>query len=89
MNIKDVYGYEPYSVDDPEMEVFLKAIDYLDVPQSSRGGLFGAVKRFLINNNIIDGEWKHMSYTKLGKLPYSGKCITVVVIAQMFENGIL
>ena len=81
MDIKDVYGYEPYSVNDPEMEVFLKAMDYLDVSQRSRGGLFGAIKRFLMNNDIIDGEWKHMSYTELVKLPYSGKCITVIVIA--------
>ena len=89
MDIKDKYGYTPYDMDDPDMRYFIKAMKYLDIYSDlkRRTSVFNAVKRYLITNDLIDGEWKYADFKDLIKLPYAGlSTVTVTVVAQIIYH---
>ena len=83
------YGYKQYSVNDPQMRIFLDALEYLGVPITERGAYWGGVRNVLLKNDILDGNlWETMTFKELSKLSNGGKTyLTIIVVAQQLKRG--
>lgn len=91
MTFEEKYGYTLYGKDDPQMQIFWKAIDYLGIDKWNRTNCFNAVKKVLISNDWLDGDiWKNLDFDTLFQYyrASSGpKSRAIILVAQMIDKG--
>ncbi len=90
MTFEEKYGYTLYGKDDPQMQIFWKAIDYLGIDKWNRTNCFNAVKKVLISNDWLDGDiWKDLDFDRLFnyRAPSGPKSRAIILVAQMIDRG--
>lgn len=87
MTFEEKYGYKLYSMQDPNMKIFVNAIEYLNIPYCRRGSYQGGLVKFLKNNDLLNGDiWSEISFMDLCKMTNGGAIIGIIVVAQQMKR---